>query len=308
MFDGLRRATVPAATSLQNQCQGRLLEARQAPIQSVQLIIGSARSGTTWLQESLARTTGYSVVFEPFRWGSDPLLPRRGVLDGFWEAGSNLDDPEMEIYVRAVFEGRRLSRWSGSRTTLRAHLRARGLVVKAIRANRSAGWIATNFPDTKRFAVVRDPLTTVGSMLNSPGAWHSWEPEQIARMTFGGSRAAREALKSASPSRAALLTAWWWVETRALLTETQTSDVFHAAFRYEDLVRRTEDAIGRLALATGLPESQLAAKLSEPSSTANGKSQATLSRLQSPNLARDDLGEVLRALNTLQADYPASLF
>jgi hypothetical protein len=128
---------------------------------SLILIVGSARSGTTWLAEVLNADNDYRVIFEP-------LHDRFGVLR---QCGlpryirPDNDDPELMSAVGAVLLGRfKSDRWTGR---LNARIISSSRIVKDVQSNLRIGWMRAQFPDFPIVLIVRHPLATAASRLRA---------------------------------------------------------------------------------------------------------------------------------------------
>lgn len=218
--------------------EGRLREPSRSGAAPV-VVLGSPRSGTSWLQEVLSWDPAILRVFEPLRpsmdrrvrralpqwslpWG-DPALERTDVAE-----------PLAEI-LRDVLAGRRLTPWS-MRGTHRDELRrARRLTVKIVRLNRSAGWFATRFPDVEIVALVRHPCAVVDSMAGFAGDWHSWGPSFFRSFLRGHDELAERFVSVETPPYL-WFAAFWAAQTRDLLRATKPEEV--ELVGYEALVER----------------------------------------------------------------------
>lgn len=126
------------------------------------LLTGSPRSGTTWLGQVLSASPGYCLVTEPLH----PKMP------GLREAGFSWRiyvDPDAEWPEgRAIFE--RLFRGRGVTLKLlhrnwRSLPSARGLILKAVRANRLLPWLSGRFPIRGTILLIRHPCAAVSSQM-----------------------------------------------------------------------------------------------------------------------------------------------
>jgi hypothetical protein len=123
------------------------------------LVLGSGRSGTTWLAEALARQHGSRLLFEPFH----PLL---GCFAGkarlFADpAGA---EPALDRSVRRVLSGRVRGPYIDH--VLLARL-PRGRVVKDVHAANLLPWLRDRQPATPIVFVVRHPIAASLSRLRS---------------------------------------------------------------------------------------------------------------------------------------------
>lgn len=143
----------------------------QAPV----VVVGSPRSGTSWLMRLIAKQPGYCTIFEPLhaRWW--PGARDAGFGNRPWRG-----DDRKQFYLRRVFEGEvarqsiRRPRWSRAVGAHPGHL-IRGamkrllavrLVVKFVRACRLLPWMIEKFPDCRYVYVIRNPYAVVSSQLS----------------------------------------------------------------------------------------------------------------------------------------------
>jgi hypothetical protein len=123
------------------------------------LVLGSGRSGTTWLAESIARRHRSRLLFEPFH----PLLGAMG--EG---ARLFLDPaerpPAFERSLRRVLSGRARGAYIDE---IRIARLPRGRVVKDVHASNLLPWFRANHPAVPVVYVVRHPIATSLSRLRS---------------------------------------------------------------------------------------------------------------------------------------------
>jgi hypothetical protein len=139
------------------------------------VIVGSPRSGTSWLMRLIARQPGYCAIFEPLhaRW-----WPKARDA-GFGNRPTTGDDRK-RAYLHRVFKGlearqsMRRPRWSRSVGanpgrllwgTVKRLLAVR-LVVKFVSACRLLPWMVEEFPDCRYVYLVRNPCAVVSSQLS----------------------------------------------------------------------------------------------------------------------------------------------
>lgn len=134
------------------------LERNRDPARAA-LVLGSGRSGTTWLAEALARQHRGRLVFEPFH----PVL-------GCFASEAHLfadpaeAEPALDRSVRRVLSGR-------VRGPYIDHVRLarlpRGRVVKDVHAANLLPWLRTHHPAVPIAFVVRHPIAAALSRLRS---------------------------------------------------------------------------------------------------------------------------------------------
>ncbi|MGH3426278.1 MAG: sulfotransferase [Mycobacteriales bacterium] len=134
------------------------LELNHDPSRSA-LVLGSGRSGTTWLAEAIARRHGSRLLFEPFH----PILGSiHGELRLFQRPADG--DPAFERAVRRVLSGR--VRTVHIDQVLTARL-PRSRIVKDVHATNLLPWLRANHPAVPVILVVRNPIATASSRLSS---------------------------------------------------------------------------------------------------------------------------------------------
>lgn len=132
------------------------LERNRDPEHSV-LILGSGRSGTTWLAEALARNTRSRLIFEPFHpvWTPGPKQLR------LFLAPQDVES-DMRALVERVLSGRTRKRPLGQIVITRL---PRGRVVKDIHSGNLLPWYRARFPQVPVVFTVRHPIATACSRL-----------------------------------------------------------------------------------------------------------------------------------------------
>lgn len=140
------------------------------PVDQAKLVVGTGRSGTTWLMEVLGSDPRTLPVFEPLHGWRTPASELRSI-GGFHALGREDHHPELETYLRRVFRGRMLNRWAVRDASVRQILGAERAVAKMIRMCAAVGWFEATFPHIPVVAVVRHPCAVVASMERAEGRW-----------------------------------------------------------------------------------------------------------------------------------------
>lgn len=135
------------------------------------IVVGSPRSGTSWVMRLIAHRPEYCTMFEPLhpRWWS-------GVREAGFDDRPMDGDEKKRDYIRQLLRGTkacREPRWSPSieRNPIRLirgtvhRLSANRLVIKFVRACRLLPWLVREFPDQRYVYVRRDPYAVVNSQL-----------------------------------------------------------------------------------------------------------------------------------------------
>ena len=116
------------------------------------LLLGSARSGTTWVGEVIDRHHDHRVVFEPLR--ADRVPAARVFANGQYLRRDDTDPRYLEPMTR-ILTGRMRNPWADH---LNHVVVARRRLVKEIRANMLAPWLVERFPGMPVVLLIRHPL------------------------------------------------------------------------------------------------------------------------------------------------------
>ncbi|TVQ02939.1 MAG: hypothetical protein EA359_10720 [Balneolaceae bacterium] len=114
-------------------------------------IIGSGRSGSTWLLELIGSQQTYRILFEPFH--SKYVTEANFLKNHFYLRPGDVH-PEMEHLSKIIFTGncnfKRVDMYNRSKFYT-------GLLIKDIYANLFAKWVYEKFPDLKIIYLIRHP-------------------------------------------------------------------------------------------------------------------------------------------------------
>lgn len=121
------------------------------------VLLGSARSGTTWVGEVIDRHHDHRVVFEPLRADRVPLA--RAFANGQY-LRPDTTDPRYVEPMTTILTGRLRNPWADH---LNHVVVARRRLVKEIRANLLVPWLVQRFPDMPIVVLVRHPLAVAVS-------------------------------------------------------------------------------------------------------------------------------------------------
>ncbi len=152
------------------------------------LVVGSGRSGTTWVGDVIAAETRSRIVFEPFIWGHDDRLLFAGRYR-FSNLGGRLnyslylpDDAGRaglgQYDVERVLAGGVRGFWVNQEIEHKVYRRR---VIKDIRANLMLPWLTRNWPALKIIYLIRDPAKVIDSMIerSSEGWGFDWSREEV---------------------------------------------------------------------------------------------------------------------------------
>jgi hypothetical protein len=146
------------ATEARHLRKELFLERNHDPARAA-LVLGSGRSGTTWLAEAIARRHRSRLLFEPFH----PLLGSLGEGTRLF-ADPAAEEPALESAIGRVLSGRVRSPHVDQ---IRIARLPRGRVVKDVHAANLLPWLRARFPAVPVVFVVRHPIAASLSRLRS---------------------------------------------------------------------------------------------------------------------------------------------
>jgi hypothetical protein len=213
------------------------------PASSV-VVAGSARSGTTWLGDLLARALRARVVFEPLNHERVPELRSFGA---FPYRRPDDDDRALESACRRMLSGRLSGAWVDRELH---RLVSRRRVVKLVRGNLLLAWLAERFPETPMLLLVRHPCAVVASRLAL-----GWDPGPDLEAILAQERLLRDHLEPYREPLAAARTpeertALVWCLHHLVPLRQRRPDSF-TVVHYEHLAARDEAELARLWAAVG---------------------------------------------------------
>ncbi len=147
--------------------QAAFLELNHDPNHTL-LLVGSGRSGTTWLAEILVDALGARLVFEPLRTQSVPWT--WPVSRGHYLGADDDADEAVAAVLDRILSGRIRNRFTDKYNKARLVSRR---VVKEVRATNLLPWIVRRYPRTPVVYLLRHPVPTAWSV--SELGW----PEQL---------------------------------------------------------------------------------------------------------------------------------
>jgi hypothetical protein len=155
----------------------QLFKNKKIEIKDTILIVGSPRSGTTWLMEIFGALPGYTYLFEPL----NPIWFPESFEVGFRSRtylSSDYSWPQGENYLEKIFEGKIVNLpiidnpvvdilQGFSFNNLQKYLFSNKLIVKSVNMNRMLPWIARRFHLRDIFYIVRHPCAVIASQLKT---------------------------------------------------------------------------------------------------------------------------------------------
>jgi hypothetical protein len=299
------------------------------------IILGSGRSGTTWVQDCLAEANCLRPIFEPLHEGESEL----GERFAYRMLPPGQENDELERYFRALAEGCVRSRWidyRGRRQLLFPHpsklssvrsLRAwlwvwrnylshrpqlrtaskrQHTLIKCIRANLMAGWLSRDL-GFRTVLLVRHPCASVESQYRSGAVWN---PEPVAER-YRSDICLHEAtdglylpLLSSRLTVLQALTLNWVIENQAPVAKASVEG--YTVAYYEDLRARPSLAWPCICAALGLSVIPSEEMVEMPSQQSYGKNSSRVLSSAEPRWRRafsaDQLSEIQAILDTTECD------
>lgn len=252
------------------------------------LLASSTRSGSTWVQDLIARSPGYRVMFEPF----DPQNVDR--LAG-WASRQYIGrgDPGSDFAAAAadIVLGRVRGTWVDkfNRSSL-----PRRRLIKAVRANLCLAWLKQRHPHVRVVLLLRHPFAVARSRLSL--GWGADLDSLLAQRDLVDHHLADHADTLHNlHSPFARQVAWWVIENLVPLRELHPGDAL--AIAYEDIKADPAEELRRLADHLGHRLDQVDADtLARPSKT------TTLNKSGPADISPRELDEAAAVLRRFGLD------
>ncbi len=263
-------------------------------------MIGSARSGTTWLGDLLAACLRARIVFEPFHPVHVPGMARFGLMP---YRSPDEEDAEFLDFCRAVFSGALRGPWVDREAN---RILPSSRVVKCVRANLFTGWLRTRLPEVPVVALVRHPASVVASRMAA-----RWDAAMDVDALLGNERLVRQHLEehvdwarslSTEEERNALI---WAIHHRVTFRQRDPAKGADIVF-YEDLVADPAAVLAGLLERLGRPGIRIPGRrLRRPSSTArHGRGVAGSGATPAPGgMDAASLARVRSVVDRLELDW-----
>lgn len=126
-------------------------------------IAGSARSGTTWLQEIVNFNNDYRILFEPFDPNKVDLVRE---WKDFQYLRADENDPKFLEPMKDILTGHVKDSWVNS---YNKRLFSQRRIIKAIYANLFLFWMKNQFPKVPILLILRHPCAVANSKINIVG-------------------------------------------------------------------------------------------------------------------------------------------
>jgi hypothetical protein len=123
------------------------------------LVVGTARSGTTWLSDLIASQIPSRILFEPF---NPDFVSDYSRFPYFKLIRPGTENPEFYAFAQKVFTGEIRNRWIDSQNE---RIISKFRLVKEIRVNLALKWLHDNFPEVPILFIMRHPCAVVLSRM-----------------------------------------------------------------------------------------------------------------------------------------------
>lgn len=208
-------------------------------VEDTTLVVGTGRSGSTWVAEIINYRNEYRMVFEPFR--SDRVRKARSIRRGNYIDPRDQDHPLAKT-IDDLLEGRVRSFWTDRQNRKRLATRR---IVKAVRLTNLLPWIRARHPALRIAYVVRDPLAVARSWLEL--GWGDdlddlISQEQLLERLPGTGEVIREVVGNGSPFERHILR--WCLENAIPMQQSAELDIHLVA--YEQLKASPEHEVACL--------------------------------------------------------------
>lgn len=239
---------------------------RDPSLTATTLLVGSGRSGTTWVEEVIDRHHDHRVVFEPLRAPAAADGPLAGIPHGLYLRPGD-PAPRWRPPIEAILRGRVRDRWADHQNhVLVAHRR----LVKEIRANNLLAWLVDAFPELAVVWLVRHPCAVVTSATGLQWDDHVDALVGQADLVADHLEPLADVIGSAS-TRFDRLVVQWCIENLVPFRMLAPGDA-HLVF-YEELVERPYEVAAELLRSLGQePDDALRAAVERPSKLATADS------------------------------------
>lgn len=272
------------------------------------IIVGSARSGTSWLSEIIARQFRYRMLFEPEHEFNTP----KGILVADQWLKSETDSPGAHRYLKNVFANRVDNDWIAqiSNRKFKRHLWPfipKKYIIKFVRANLSAKYMNESF-QIPLLHIIRNPYEVLESQQRLKFPWlfnlnhFKNQPDLVAlvREKFDFNIA-----KTDTCDNLELLTIRWCLENILPLQVFEPYQYKHRIVRHEELRKDLNVFLGICEEFNLKPMENIESEYARPSSKTFSGSALLNPDKQKHKFASEEMEQINRILNIFKCElYP----
>jgi len=235
---------------------------------STAFIVGSARSGTTWIAEVLSAAAETRFIMEPF---DERCSQFRGGLPDATYLAPGAQNERLGFFADKVFSGQLRSKWTDQYN--HAHHPVRR-VVKDVRTVALLGWLTERYPEMPVIYILRHPFATAWSMASLGWGAHGDLLRPHGRLDHLEPSERSLVLRQAFLAE---VTRWCVEQSRGLRHLNPANKVVY----YEEVVERPSEAFD--AMAAYLSGQSQAWEGWQPDPATFTKPSATSVRRSAPN-------------------------
>ncbi|SFN72376.1 hypothetical protein SAMN04487989_10317 [Bizionia echini] len=271
------------------------------------IVVGSARSGTSWLSETLSRPFRYRMLFEP----EQETRTKQGYLLCDKWLTTREDSPEAYHYLKRVFKNRVDCDWiaQNSNRHWKRHLWPfipKKFIIKFVRFNLSAVYLYQQF-GIPVIHIIRNPYDVIRSQQQVKFPWlydlsHFVSQDRLVQLIQEHFGYDIRAYKTLSPVE--ILALRWCLENVIPLEVLEPYTGHMEVVRYEDLSHDMNlfyDLCDRFNLE---PVANLKTYYKQPSSKTHPNSALVTSELKKRVLSADEIAQI----NTVLTIFKSTLY
>ena len=271
------------------------------------IIIGSARSGTSWLGEVMARQFRYRMLFEPeheFNTKDGKLLCDRWIT-------SKEEAPQAHRYLNRVFRNRVDSDWIGqiSNRRFKMHLWPlipKKFIIKFVRANLAAKYMNEAF-QIPVIHIIRNPYDVLASQQRVKFPWLynlQYFQEQPRLVQLVAEEFDFYLTNNATYSPLEILTIRWCLENVLPLQLWQPYQYDHSVVRHEELRNDMQLFLDLCEKYKLEPLADIEKEYRRPSSKTHPKSTFLNKCAEAPKLSEEEM----KKINTILDIFRCTLY
>jgi len=269
------------------------------------IVIGSARSGTSWLSETLAQTHRYRMLFEP----EQETRTKRGYLICDKFLTSKTDSGDAHKYLIKVFKNQVDCDWiaQNSNRKFKRHLwpyLPKKFIIKFVRCNLSAHYMNSEF-GIPVIHIIRNPFDVIRSQQQVKFPWlydlsHFAQQESLIQLIQG--RFNYDITQYERLTDVERLALRWCIENVIPLEVMDPYPGKFSVMRYEDLSNSIE-LFYDLCLKFDLePVPNLQYYFKQPSSKTHPKSALIKKVIKKNELKADEIHQINRILDVFKTE------
>ena len=272
------------------------------------IITGSARSGTSWLSEVIARQFRYRMLFEP----EHEFKTQNGILVADQWIRNEMDSPEAHQYLKKVFANRVDNDWiaQNSNRKYKIHLWPlipKKYIVKFVRANLSAKYMNESFK-IPLIHIIRNPYDVLESQQRVNFPWlynldHFRKQGDLVALINEALNFDIQKTEAYSPLE--ILTLRWCLENVLPLQIFEPYQHKHRIVRHEDLRNDLNVYLDICKEFNLEPLKNIEREYTRPSSKTHPRSNIIDPKKKDKKFNEDEMGQINRILGIFKCDlYP----